>query len=87
MWAVFCAAILASMRKRLRLKPPVWRLCHFSLVIIIVVGSTVHALLIEGTMGAISKTVLCVLVVAAAGKVIFDARPWKLRNWRKASPK
>jgi len=52
MWAVFCAAILASMRKRLRLKPPVWRLCHFSLVIIIVVGSTVHALLIEGTMGA-----------------------------------
>lgn len=41
-------------------------------------GSVVHALLIEGTMGLVSKAALCALVLAAAAKVMADLRAWTL---------
>ena len=41
---------------------------------VIVVGSVVHAMLIDGTMGMVSKAVLCALVMAAAAKVLVDVR-------------
>jgi len=63
MWAVFATAILAALRKRLRLKPKVWRIGHKTLALIIILGSVVHAILIEGTMEIITKLALCVLVV------------------------
>lgn len=72
MWAVVATALLAILRDRLRLM--VWRLAHISLAVIIVVGSVVHALLIDGTMEIVSKTVLCALVVAAAAKAVVDLR-------------
>lgn len=84
MWAVFAAAFLAAFRRRLRLKPAFWRLCHVSLASVVVVGSVVHAMLIEGTMGTISKAVLCTLVVAAAAKVVVDLRVWSVLTRRKA---
>lgn len=65
MWAVFAAALLAVLRRRLRLSPRTWRLGHVALVTFTVLGSTVHALLIVGTMETVSKAVLCALVVAA----------------------
>lgn len=68
MWAVFVTALLAVLRGRLR--PMVWRLCHIILAVVIVVGSVVHAMLIDGTMGLVSKTVLCALVLATAAKAI-----------------
>ena len=74
MWAVFATALLAALRGRLRLLA--WRLCHIALAVVIVVGSVVHALLIDGTMEIVSKVVLCALVVAAVAKVVVDARPW-----------
>jgi hypothetical protein len=76
MWAVFASALLAALRRRLRLRPIVWRLCHLTLAAVIVVGGVVHAMLIEGTMGMASKAALCALVLAAASKVIVDMRPW-----------
>ncbi|MEM1300282.1 MAG: ferric reductase-like transmembrane domain-containing protein [Pseudomonadota bacterium] len=79
MWAVFAAAALAAMRKKLRLRPRFWRFWHLSLASVVVVGSVVHALLIEGTMGTVSKVVLCALAVAALAKAIWDQRP---RTWR-----
>ncbi len=78
MWALFATALLAAFRRRLRLAPRTWRLWHVLLAVVIVVGGVVHGLLIEGTMETMSKAVLCVLVVAATAKVIFDkglARP------------
>jgi predicted ferric reductase len=83
MWAVLAAALLAAFRRRLRLRPRVWRLCHLSLAAVIVPGSVVHAMLIEGTMGTVSKGVLCALVVAAAVKVVVDMRPWAVLTRRK----
>ncbi len=72
MWAVFATAALAALRSRLRLI--LWRLCHVALGMTIIIGSVVHALLIDGTMGVLSKAALCALVVAAGAKVIADLR-------------
>lgn len=72
MWAVFATALLATLRSRFRLI--LWRLCHITLAVTIIVGSVVHALLIDGTMGVLSKAALCALVLAAAAKVITDLR-------------
>ena len=84
MWAVFAAALLAAFRRRLRLRPKVWRLCHTALAAVIVSGSVVHAMLIEGTMGTLSKAALCALVLAAAAKVMVDRRSWTLLTRQKA---
>ena len=42
------------------------------LAVVIVVGSVVHGILIEGTMETMSKAALCVLVLAATIKVMAD---------------
>jgi len=83
MWAVFVAALLAALRLRLRLRPRTWRRAHTSLVLVAVVGSVVHALLIEGTMETVSKIMLCTLVLAATVKVIVDRNVWTIRTRRR----
>ena len=49
------------------------------LAIVIVAGSVVHGILIEGTMETMSKAALCALVLAAAIKVMVDLRVWRKR--------
>jgi predicted ferric reductase len=83
MWAVFAAALLAAARQRLRIRPQLWRFCHTALAVIVVAGSVVHALLIEGTMETWSKTVLCALAIAATIKVLIDLRSWALLRRRR----
>jgi predicted ferric reductase len=80
MWALFATALLATLRRRLRLSPRTWRLAHTILAVVIVVGSVVHAVLIEGTMGTMSKLALCALVLAATMKVMADLRVWAKRS-------
>jgi predicted ferric reductase len=63
----------------LGLRPRTWRIAHTLLAVVIVVGSVVHALLIEGAMETVSKAALCALVLAAAIKVIVDLRVWRRR--------
>jgi len=76
MWAIFAVALLAALRRRLGLRPRTWRIAHMSLAVVIVVGSVVHGMLVEGTMETVSKAALCALVLGAAIKVIADV-------WRK----
>ena len=83
-WIALTAALLAALRRRLRLEPRVWRLGHTTLAAVVVVGSVVHALLIEGTMGMVSKAALCALVLAATAKVMVDLRSWSLLTRRRA---
>jgi predicted ferric reductase len=83
MWAVFGAALLALLLRRLRLQFWVWRLGHTSLAATTVVGSVVHAVLIEGTMETISKVLLCALVLGATAKVLIDLRVWTTETRRK----
>jgi predicted ferric reductase len=80
MWAVFAAAFLAAFRWSLALSPRLWRRLHTLLAMVIVAGSVVHALLIEGTMETYSKAALCALAVAATVKVIVDLRIWAKRS-------
>ena len=70
MWAIFAVALLAALRRRLGLGPRTWRIAHLSLAVIIVAGSVVHGMLIEGTMETMSKAALCVLVLVTTIKVI-----------------
>jgi ferric reductase like protein len=72
MWAIFAVALLAALRRRLGLRPRTWRIAHMSLAAVIVVGSVVHAMLVEGTMETMSKAALCALVLGAAAKVMAD---------------
>ncbi|MEM8582233.1 MAG: ferric reductase-like transmembrane domain-containing protein [Pseudomonadota bacterium] len=84
MWAVFAAALLASLRRTLHVAPRKWRLVHTVLACVIVVGTVVHALLIEGAMETLSKVALCVLVTGVTLKVIVDLRAW-VPLWRRGT--
>ena len=79
MWAIFAVALLAVFRRRLGLRLRTWRIAHMLLAIVIVVGSVVHGILIEGTMETVSKVALCALVLAATIKVMADLRVWRKR--------
>jgi hypothetical protein len=70
MWAIFAVALLAALRRRLRLRT--FRIAHMSLAMVIVVGSVIHGMLVEGTMETMSKAALCALLVVAAIKVMAD---------------
>ena len=83
MWAIFAAALLAGLRRRLKLRVTTWRKVHTGLAAITVSGTAAHALLIEGTMETVSKVALCILVVGVTAKVIYDARIWQRRPARK----
>lgn len=76
MWALVVAALLAVARRSPGLRPQVWRLAHGSAVAVAVAASVPHALLIEGTMGTLSKAALCVAVVAALVWVLARLKPW-----------
>ena len=83
MWAVFAAALLAAGRQWLHIRPNLWRLGHTALAAVVVVCSVVHAMLIEGTLGAWSKAALCALAIAATVKVLVDLRSWTLLTRRR----
>jgi len=77
MWALIAAALLGAFRRRLPLRPQVWRLAHSSAVGVVVAGSIAHALLIEGTMGPLSKAALCLLTAGALLVVVWRRQPWR----------
>ncbi|MFG5380171.1 ferric reductase-like transmembrane domain-containing protein [Yoonia sp. R2-816] len=77
MWAIFATAILAALRRRL--SPRTWRRAHTALALVIVSGTVIHALLIEGTMETITKALLCALVMVATIKVVIDLKTWARR--------
>lgn len=85
MWAVFLSAGLALYRQRGRLAPVTWHWSHRSLAVVIVLGSIIHALLIEGTMGVMSKWALCALVLLASSRVL--SAPLVARLQRRARAK
>jgi predicted ferric reductase len=79
MWTIFAVAILAGSRRRLGIRPRTWRVTHSIMAIVIVIGTVIHALLIEGTMEPLSKAALCALVAAATLKVMADLWAWSRR--------
>ncbi|MFL5169948.1 MAG: ferric reductase-like transmembrane domain-containing protein [Microvirga sp.] len=85
MWAIFGVALLAAFRRRLGLRR--FRIFHMALAAVIVVGTVVHAALIEGTMETVSKASLCLLVLGAAAKVMAElVRRLRAASRRRALP-
>ncbi|MEP3629124.1 MAG: ferric reductase-like transmembrane domain-containing protein [Hyphomicrobiales bacterium] len=80
MWCVFATALLALLRRRLRVKHRIWQRLHTGLALVIITGTVTHALLIEGTMETWSKAALAVLAIIATLKVIIDLRVWSSRK-------
>jgi hypothetical protein len=82
MWGVVLTIFLVALRSRIGLGHNAWRIVHNALSAIVVVTSVVHALLIEGTMGSLSKQILCLCVLATMATVILHLRVIKpiLRN-------
>jgi len=78
MWAIFGAALLAWQRRRLGLRT--WRSAHMTLASVTVAGTVAHALLIEGTMGTLSKVMLCLLVLGATAMVVVPRLPRPRRS-------
>ncbi|SFI25369.1 ferric reductase-like transmembrane domain-containing protein [Jannaschia pohangensis] len=74
MWAIFATAVLALLRRKIGLR--LWRRGHRALALIIVAGTVLHAILIEGTMGTFSKAVLCLAVVAVTLPAVITFRGW-----------
>ncbi|MCG6884004.1 MAG: ferric reductase-like transmembrane domain-containing protein [Silicimonas sp.] len=74
MWALFGTGVVAILRYRFSRAPRTWRRLHMAFATIVVAGSAVHALLIEGTMGTASKTVLCLLAAALLVRAVAGAR-------------
>ena len=82
LWAVLAAAVVAALRRRAR----AWRVAHTALASIVVVGTVVHAMQIEGTMGTVSKALLCVLTLAATAWLLVDRRRRIILPTRRRSP-
>ncbi|WP_299870197.1 ferric reductase [uncultured Roseobacter sp.] len=72
MWSAFGAAICAGFRHQLG--PRAFRAGHAFLTTLTIVGTVLHALMIEGTMGQLSKTVLCIFVLAATVWSIWERK-------------
>jgi len=85
MWTTVAAALLAVFRRRLRITMRTWRCVHALLVMSTVAASTAHALLIEGTMGTVSKVLLCALAISATCWAVIDLRSLSgiTRWWRR----
>ncbi|WP_246098784.1 ferric reductase-like transmembrane domain-containing protein [Paracoccus laeviglucosivorans] len=82
MWALFAAALMAALRRPLRMRPGIWRLGHTALVSLTVICTALHAMLIEGTMGTASKAALCALAIAATAKAVIDLRSYAVLKRR-----
>ena len=77
MWAIFAAALMVALRQRMGLRPRKWRLIHTILAAVIVVGTVIHSILIEGTMETMSKVALCTALIAATAIVIASRQVWQ----------
>lgn len=74
LWTLVLTATLVAFRKRLRLNISTWNIIHNSLAVIVVITSVVHALMIEGAMGYVSKLILCICLIGATTIVVAQLR-------------
>lgn len=79
MWAAFAAVVLAALRSRLGWRFRLWRLAHASLALVTILGTVVHALLIEGAMETVTKATLCGLVLFACVRALIRLQVWDVK--------
>ncbi|WP_147103781.1 ferric reductase-like transmembrane domain-containing protein [Tateyamaria sp. syn59] len=76
MWAVFAAALVAALRKRLPIRLQNWRRLHVALTFAVAGGTVLHALQIEGTMEPVTKWILGLLILLAMGRILRTKGLW-----------
>jgi predicted ferric reductase len=74
MWGVVVTAVLVVLRHRLGVRYATWYLIHNGLALVVVVGTVIHALQIEGAMEIVSKWLLCLAALTATGATLLDLR-------------
>ncbi len=74
MWSLLLTAGFVLLRRRIRLRAPAWRLSHRLLAALTVIGTVLHAMMIDGTMGLISKSIVCALLLIALLLALFLRR-------------
>lgn len=72
MWSVLATAFLVLYQRKLGMSARKWRLSHRCLATVTVVGSVVHALMIDGSMEMLSKVMLCLCIVVATGLALLN---------------
>ena len=72
MWSIVLSAFLVVYRRKLRLRAATWRIGHRIFATITVSGTVAHAMMIEGTMGTLSKTALCLLLIIATAFAVLS---------------
>lgn len=77
MWATFTAAALAIFKRKLPMAAHLWRITHTLVTALVVVTSVAHAMLIDGTMGNVSKILLSIAIVMATLIVAIRLGSWK----------
>jgi predicted ferric reductase len=80
MWAVFSAALLAVVRRRIGLR--VWRVGHSVAVAVVIIGTVVHAWQIQGAMGPVTKGALCLMVLGVGVWVLRARQAWRMLRYR-----
>ena len=72
MWALLISACSAALRRKLPMRILTWRVVHRTLSLVIIGGTVVHAMLIDGTMEFYSKAVLSAALVIVACLVLLS---------------
>jgi predicted ferric reductase len=72
MWAVLLTLLIVTLRRRIR--PAVWRRLHIALAAVIVIGTIIHAVQIQGAMEPISKALLCLAALCSSVLLIAKRR-------------
>ncbi|QFT57242.1 hypothetical protein FIU94_00275 [Sulfitobacter sp. THAF37] len=83
MWALILTVLLVALRRFVPVRPLRWKLLHNALAAVVVVGSVVHALLIDGTMETVSKWILCIAICTVTTLAILHLRLIKTRIARR----
>ena len=74
MWFLFIAAVLVVLRNRLGLAPKTFKVLHKTLVTLIVLGSILHVIPIDGAMEPVTKSVILIVLAAALGNALIRTR-------------
>ncbi|KPA22460.1 hypothetical protein shim_07430 [Shimia sp. SK013] len=74
LWGVILTGLLVTLRRKLPLRYLPWAILHNTLAFLIVMATVVHALLIDGTMGPLTKWLACLVVVLLTTWVLYDIR-------------
>lgn len=74
LWTLLATALFVALRRKLYLRPTTWAAIHNALAVVVVIASVVHALMIEGTMGTVTKWAICLAALIATAAAVIQRR-------------